>query len=179
MTDETTGGSGAANTPPFARSYDPDAPLPPPHSAQPGRDRHAQTEDRHQRKEREPGVPKGKGPAGGSKREGISRLGEQIGRRAERTLHHGIGHLADQLEDMAARVDHLADERLHALGPRVEKAAGAAESAAGWLHGAADYLRSREMSDLRQDLERQVREKPLQSLVLAAGSGWLLGKIIR
>ena len=179
MTDETTGGTGPANTPPFPRSYDPHAPLPPPHSAQPGGDPTAQRADRPPREEREARTPKGKGRPAGSKREGISRLGEQIGRRAERTLHHGIGHLADQLEDMAARVDHLADERLHALGPRVEKAAGAAESAAGWLHGAADYLRSSEMSDLRQDLERQVREKPLQSLVLAAGSGWLLGKIIR
>lgn len=179
MNDETTGGSGAANTPPFPRPpYDPDAPLPPPQDRGTGGESPEGEAPRHGA--REPGAGRRRqGGAGRSRPEGVSRMSEELGRRAQRTVYHGLGHLADQLEDAAARVDQLADERLHALGPRVERVAGAAGSAAGWLHGAADYLRSSELSDIQADLERQVREKPLQSLLLAAGTGWLLGKIIR
>ena len=44
---------------------------------------------------------------------------------------------------------------------------------------AADYLRGSDADDLRRDVETRVREKPLQSVLVAVAAGWLVGKIVR
>lgn len=192
MTDEPIGEGGAANSPPFPRSARDDPPRPPDIPAAAG----AGDEEAHPAQEGwsdegfgapeqataagpepRPRADNGDEPRGSQG--AAARASAEVLRRLERTIHHGLGHLADQLEDAAGRIDQLADARLHALGPKGERAAGAAESAAGWLHGSADYLRTSELRDLQRDLERQVREKPLQSLLVSAGAGWLLGKIVR
>jgi ElaB/YqjD/DUF883 family membrane-anchored ribosome-binding protein len=47
------------------------------------------------------------------------------------------------------------------------------------MEDVADYLRTSDFDRLRGDVETQVREKPLQSLFVAAAAGWMLGKIMR
>lgn len=188
MTDETHAEGGAANTPPFPRYSRADSPT--------GR---GDTEEaaaspvdfrsdeetvgygtagdasRRQDANEEAPLP----PPHRPERKGANRLGEEFLKRGERTLYHGLGHIADQLEDAAQRIEHLADDRLAALGPKLGRAAGAAQSTSSWLTGAADYLRSADLEGLQRDLERQLRDKPLQTLLASAGAGWLLGKIIR
>lgn len=43
----------------------------------------------------------------------------------------------------------------------------------------ADYLRDSDLADLKEGLERQVRERPLQSLLVGLAAGWLLGKVLK
>jgi hypothetical protein len=50
------------------------------------------------------------------------------------------------------------------------------DKAAAGLEGAADWLRN---GDLKGDIERQVRENPGRTLLVALGVGYLLGKAFR
>jgi hypothetical protein len=50
------------------------------------------------------------------------------------------------------------------------------DSVARGMHKSADWLRN---GDLRADIERQVRENPGRTLLVALGVGYLLGKAIR
>jgi hypothetical protein len=115
------------------------------------------------------------GPAGRRFRD---RAGDALRHGAERSLKTGFARFADRLDDTAARIERLADDQLQGSGTR-RRAGEVAHSSAGWLEDAADYLRSSDLDRLRQDVERQVREKPLQSLLLAVTAGWVLGKIMR
>jgi hypothetical protein len=55
----------------------------------------------------------------------------------------------------------------------------AADKLAGGLHNTAAWLRDTDLDSLRTDVERQVREHPGRTLLIAAGIGYLLGKAFR
>ena len=67
---------------------------------------------------------------------------------------------------------HLQETLLTDLGCG---AAEGAHPAVGWMQGTAVYLRENDLPTMQADLEGRVREKPLQTLFLALGAGWLLG----
>lgn len=50
---------------------------------------------------------------------------------------------------------------------------------AGGLQTSADWLREADMDGLRQGVERQVKENPGRTLLIAVGLGYLLGKAFR
>jgi hypothetical protein len=50
---------------------------------------------------------------------------------------------------------------------------------AGGLQSSADWLREADLDGLRQGVERQVRENPGRTLLIAVGLGYLLGKAFR
>jgi hypothetical protein len=50
---------------------------------------------------------------------------------------------------------------------------------AGGLQSSADWLREADIDGLRQGVERQVRENPGRTLLIAVGLGYLLGKAFR
>jgi hypothetical protein len=50
---------------------------------------------------------------------------------------------------------------------------------AGGLQTSADWLREADLDGLRQGVERQVRENPGRTLLIAVGLGYLLGKAFR
>jgi ElaB/YqjD/DUF883 family membrane-anchored ribosome-binding protein len=50
---------------------------------------------------------------------------------------------------------------------------------AGGIHSTANWLRSTDLDNLRVGVERQVREHPARTLLIAVGIGYLLGKAIR
>jgi hypothetical protein len=102
----------------------------------------------------------------------------RAGRRTERGGNRGFERFAERLEDAAARLGRLADDQLRTVGP-AGMAADAAGSTAGWLDSTADYLRASDLRSMQGDLERQVRERPLQTLAIALCVGWALGKIMR
>jgi ElaB/YqjD/DUF883 family membrane-anchored ribosome-binding protein len=67
-------------------------------------------------------------------------------------------------------------------GEQMGAGSGAGSSAAmvaDKLDAASTYLRDKDSAQLIADLERVVREKPTQSLLVAAGVGFLLSKILR
>jgi hypothetical protein len=47
------------------------------------------------------------------------------------------------------------------------------------MQATADWLRDADLDSLREGVERQVKEHPGRSLLLAVGLGYLLGKAFR
>lgn len=75
-----------------------------------------------------------------------------------------IGDLAATLADIGTRGAHDADERIRGLASTAEEA--------------IEELR-RQVRMIERDLEERVQEKPLQSLGIAAGIGFLAAIILR
>lgn len=97
---------------------------------------------------------------------------------AEDRANQGMRQAADRLDDTARRADEFADERLRGGGMK-GRAGQAVHSGARAAEQGAEYLRSHDMTDLRDQLENQVRERPVQTLLAAVAVGWLAGKILR
>jgi hypothetical protein len=97
-------------------------------------------------------------------------------RRAGRSVNRGFQNVADQLEDLADRLDSVAG-----LGEArgAARLATVARTSSEYLGDTANYLRTRDVQEMRADLEAQVRTSPLKTLVIALGAGWLVGKIVR
>lgn len=54
-----------------------------------------------------------------------------------------------------------------------------AERVAGGMDAAANWLREADIDGLKQGIERQVKEHPGRTLLIAAGIGYLLGRAFR
>lgn len=102
-----------------------------------------------------------------------------LGSRAETKINEGMQQAADHIEDAAERIDRLADERLGDASGARAKAGEMAHSTADTLESVASYLRENDAQELRADLERQVRAKPMQTLMIGVAAGWMAGKILR
>ena len=63
--------------------------------------------------------------------------------------------------------------------PADNRTAQAANRVAGGMDAAADWLRDADLDSLKVGLERQVKEHPGRTLLIAAGLGYLLGKAFR
>ncbi|CAN5642603.1 hypothetical protein BH23GEM3_BH23GEM3_18500 [soil metagenome] len=105
---------------------------------------------------------------------------DEFREQAETRANRAIDQTADRLEGAARKLHETADRQMSG-------AAGGVRAKAGrWVHDVADtgesaasYLRDTDVADLRQGLQRQVREQPLQTLLIGVAAGWVLGKIIR
>lgn len=53
------------------------------------------------------------------------------------------------------------------------------ERVAGGMDAAANWLRDADIDGLKQEIERQVKEHPARTLLIAAGIGYLLGRALR
>lgn len=128
-------------------------------------------------------------------------LGEQAKKTATAMRHDAQRMVEEKASEVRDRVEKRADETLDRAADRLGGAANRLHSTADrhlagegalrgtarrWTHEvadagetAADYLRETDIEDLTSALERQVRERPLQTLLIAAAAGWLVGKIIR
>jgi ElaB/YqjD/DUF883 family membrane-anchored ribosome-binding protein len=203
MQEQNAGGGGAANTPPFPRpEREPEAPAasedsrseaPAPHPAEsahtggpgdgasppePSRTAPEPTEGSRPGVARDTPLDFDSGLDVGGSGDAppyVSPIAEEVRRRPDTGLHRGFARIADSLDEAAEHLGRLADDHLEGGG----RPGSAARSTAGWMEGAADYLRSADLRSMQEDLERQVRDKPFQTLLLAAGTGWLLGKIMR
>lgn len=109
----------------------------------------------------------GAGPTGG-------RL-DEIRTQAER----GMKQAADRLDTLAQRIDSTADQRLAGAGGARGRAGDLAHGLADTLESVAGYLRENDVGGLQRDLERQVRERPIQTLLIGVAAGWVVGKILR
>jgi ElaB/YqjD/DUF883 family membrane-anchored ribosome-binding protein len=54
----------------------------------------------------------------------------------------------------------------------------AATTAADTLESASSYVRSRDRDQMVQDIESFIRERPVESILIAAGAGFILAKIM-
>lgn len=97
----------------------------------------------------------------------------------ETKLNDAMGRAATGLDSAARRLDEMAERRTQGSTGTTARAGEYAHTAAEGMHGVANYLRENDVRGLQSDLEKQVRERPLQSLLVAVAAGWLVGKILR
>jgi ElaB/YqjD/DUF883 family membrane-anchored ribosome-binding protein len=113
--------------------------------------------------------------------EGRERMHEAVdaGReRAGEAVESGKNRIAGQLETLGDRLEERARTMEDAGG--VQRRAGqAAMRASEALDSSADYLRSHDPAEMRDDLERAIRERPLFSVGMAVGAGFLLARLMR
>lgn len=106
---------------------------------------------------------------------------ERIDERAERVKQatsHAVSSAKEKVDHAADRVEqglhHAADKTASAAHRTVDKAAEVGEQ------GRMAYERTRDRADEFLEQAREyVREKPMQSVAIALGAGWLLGRILR
>lgn len=103
----------------------------------------------------------------------------RFGDRAETRINEGLQQAADSLETAAERLDRLADERIAGESRARARAGDLAHSAADTMESVARYLRDNDAQELRSDLEQQVRDKPVQTLLVGVAAGWIVGKVLR
>lgn len=94
--------------------------------------------------------------------------------RLEDRANEVINRVGDGLQQAADRIEDISGG-----GDIAAKAGDLAHSAADGMESAARYLRDNDVRSLQGDLERMVREKPLQTLLMGVAAGWLVGKILR
>ncbi|HSJ23440.1 MAG TPA: hypothetical protein VK929_02070 [Longimicrobiales bacterium] len=113
--------------------------------------------------------------------EGRERMHEALdtaGDRAGDAFETGRNRVAGQLETIGDRLEERARTMEDAGG--VQRRAGqAARRASEALDGSAEYIRSHDAHEMRDDLERAIRERPLFSVGMAVGAGFLLARLMR
>jgi len=96
---------------------------------------------------------------------------------AARLINEGMRAVAGELANLAGTL------RGEAQNMGSEGAAGtvqeAANLAADRVEALSDYLRTAEPDELVASLERIVRRRPLESVLVAAGIGFVLSKVVR
>jgi len=86
---------------------------------------------------------------------------------------------ADQGMDKAAQGLDQAAEKLRQQGQQGGTMGTAATKTADTLDSASQYLRDKDTDQLLSDLESLVRRKPVESVLVAAGVGFVLSKLFR
>ncbi len=113
---------------------------------------------------------------------------EKLGHARERVSEKASdlkATLADKLEAGAQKLRQRNQgdgaTELGATGTTTErsKVDRATESLAGGMESTANWVRNANMEDMKSGVERQVRENPGRSLLVAVGVGYLLGKLFR
>lgn len=111
---------------------------------------------------------------------------EKIGERAGELKTS----LADKLEQGAEKLRQRSQspQSGHYAGATGDGSVGVSESdkmhqltdkVAGGMQSTADWVRNADMESVKTDIERQVKEHPARSLLVAVGLGYLLGKAFR
>jgi ElaB/YqjD/DUF883 family membrane-anchored ribosome-binding protein len=108
------------------------------------------------------------GAMAGQAQEKVSDVASQAQEKADL----GLQKTADGLERAAETLRSKTEGQDGAVGVAVTSAAGALEQSAG-------YLRSTDTEQLLDDLEAMVRQRPVESLLVAAGVGFVVSKALR
>lgn len=81
-----------------------------------------------------------------------------------------------KLEEAADRVRHMGD-RVAAKNQLLGRTRPLVYNAAEGIDGAADYVRSHELTEMRSDLETQIRRHPLAAIGVAFLAGYTLRRL--
>lgn len=112
---------------------------------------------------------------------GDERIGEKVDEGRERlsgAVEAGRNRVAGQLERISDRLEERGRGMEEAGGVQ-QRASQVALRAGEALDSGAEYLRSHDPDAMRDDLERSIRERPLLSVGIAAGAGFLLARLLR
>jgi hypothetical protein len=132
------------------------------------------------------GAPSSMGAGSFTETSGGGKFGkakEKIGERAGELKTS----LADKLEQGAEKLRQRAQGGQYA-GATAEggitvaendKMAQVADKVAGGMQSTANWVRNADLESVKGDIQRQVKEHPARSLLVAVGLGYLLGKAFR
>ncbi len=134
-------------------------------------DRNALDEERHYRWVAEALQRMGVGGGESSEQAGTGAL-DAVRERAADLAGGARERVAGGLDAVANRISHLAEGREGAVG-------GVADRVAGGVGGTARYVRDGSVDELRTGFEEQVRRSPVQTLLVAALAGFVIGRILR
>ncbi|MFN8585068.1 MAG: DUF883 C-terminal domain-containing protein [Dehalococcoidia bacterium] len=95
---------------------------------------------------------------------------EDAAGRAKDAAETGRESAADGLDKMASNVRERAGDGM---------AGAAMERAADGMGAAAGYLKEHETGEIWDDLERYVREHPMQAVAAAVATGIVVGRVLR
>jgi hypothetical protein len=115
---------------------------------------------------------------------GKDAVAEKLGAARER-VGDLKSSLADKLEAGAEKLSHRESAFAGTTGTGTAtlegdgRMAAVNDKVAGGLRNTANWLRETDLASLRNDVERQVRDHPARTLLIAAGVGYLLGKAFR
>lgn len=96
--------------------------------------------------------------------------------------------LADKLEQGAEKLRQRSQSGEQYAGATGDGTVGVTEhdkmhqltdKVAGGMQSTADWVRNADLESVKTDIERQVKEHPARSLLVAVGLGYLLGKAFR
>lgn len=121
-------------------------------------------------------------PSSGGMAGGGGRTGDMGGLR---DTVSDLGSRADEIREQAAERLETAAERLDRVADKVpQKGLGTRATTAG--HGMADaleavarFLRDNDMTTLQRELGSVAAQRPVSLLLLAAGAGFVVGKVLR
>lgn len=112
--------------------------------------------------------------------QGGSGSAQGIAEQAETRINETMARAASGLETAAHRLDDVADRYAGQQATGVRASAGnMAHQVADAIESTAGYLRDNDVRKLQEDLERQVRQNPLQTLLIGVAAGWIIGKVLR
>jgi hypothetical protein len=90
--------------------------------------------------------------------------------------------IADKLETSASTIRKRSSDTAKiddAIATTKEKVADAGNRVASGMEKSAEWLRDANVSSLKQGLERQVKENPGRTLLIAGAIGYLLGRAFK
>lgn len=143
----------------------------------------------------------GAGSGGLADDAGVSRGAADLGGASGSTPNLGSatsGSKADAVREKAGKLRNTLADRLEAGAEKLRNTRGGVAGAPGGaavatddrlaqigdsvatgMKGTADWLRDADLESLKTDVEKQVKEHPARSLLIAAGIGYLLAKAFR
>lgn len=90
--------------------------------------------------------------------------------------------LADKLETSASTIRKRSSDTAKiddAIATTKERVADAGDRVASGMEKSAEWLRDANVSSIKQGLERQVKENPGRTLLIAGAIGYLLGRAFK
>ena len=90
--------------------------------------------------------------------------------------------LADKLETSASRIRQRSSDTAKiddAIATTKERVADAGDRVASGMEKSAEWLRDANMTSFKHGLERQVKENPGRTLLIAGAIGYLLGRAFK
>lgn len=108
---------------------------------------------------------------------------QEMGAQAQEKAHEmgeTLHHKADAGMDAAASGLGQAASMLREQGAQQEGAVGtAAARTADTLESASSYLQGKDTAQILDDIEAFVRQRPVESVAIAAGIGFVLSRIVK
>lgn len=112
----------------------------------------------------------------GQAREKPEGLKERVTERARSAMESGKHRAVEGMESVGEKIDRGAEamERRGRMSGQVGKLMHRAGDA---LESGANYIRTHELSTIRDDVSTRIREHPIASVGVALGTGFVLGRV--